>query len=97
MSTTTGQTTTVWTKVFWKAATERAIKSLAQGLIVLFGASKVFNVMEVDWQQAAGVAGGLLVLSYLTSLASSLVTGDGPSLTNNEVLASKPEDHLRAA
>lgn len=79
---------TIWTGIFWKAATERAIKTAAQVLVVFLGADLV-NVMNVDWVTAAGIGGGALVVSYLTSIASSAVTGDGPSLTNNEVLASK--------
>jgi hypothetical protein len=89
------KTQNIWTGNFWKAATERAIKTVAQVELVFLGAD-VVNVLSVDWTTAAGIGGGALVVSYLSSIASSAVTGDGPSLTNNEVLASKV-DHLTAA
>jgi hypothetical protein len=76
---------TIWTGRFWKAATERAVKTVAQTEVLLLGAELV-NAFEVDWLEAAGVGASALVLSYLTSLASSAVTGDGPSLTNDESL-----------
>jgi len=83
----------VWTKVFWKASTERAIKTAAQVETVFLGAD-VLNVLSVDWEKAAGIGAGALLLSYLTSIASSAVTGDGPSLTNNEVLASSVPERV---
>lgn len=78
-------TATIWTGRFWKATTERAVKTAAQVEAVYLGAD-LLNVLSVDWEKAAGIGGGALLLSVLSSLASSAVTGDGPSLTNDEVL-----------
>jgi len=62
----------MWTLAFWKAATERAIKSAAQFVILAyFGGDVLFNVFQADWTNMAGVAAGAMLLSYLTSLASA--------------------------
>lgn len=70
---------------FWKAAAERAVKTFAQAVVALAGASSVdiFSLSFVNSLKAAAVAA---VLSVFTSLASSLVGNDGPSLAN-ETLA----------
>lgn len=81
----------IWTKRFWKATAERAIKSAAQGVVLLVGADVVFDALDFDWERAGGVALGAAALSVLTSLASSAISGDGPSLTNDEIL-SRPLD-----
>lgn len=60
----------MFTKEFWKDATERAVKTFAQFIIVL-GAAGSLNVFEVDWEQTLGVALGGLVLSYATSIVSA--------------------------
>jgi hypothetical protein len=78
----------MWTKRFWRATAERAIKTAAQGFILLVGADVVFNALKFDWEQAGGVVLGAAALSIASSLASAAITGDGPSLTNDEVLAS---------
>lgn len=77
----------MWTKRFWKATAERAIKSAAQGVVLLIGGDVVFNAFEFNWEQAGGIALGAAALSALTSIGSAAITGDGPSLTNDEVLA----------
>lgn len=78
----------MFTVPFWKAAAERAIKTFAQTLVVLLGASAV-DILAVDWPQALSLAAGAAVVSVLTSIASDAVTAqDGPSLTDAEVLAS---------
>jgi hypothetical protein len=77
----------MWTLAFWKAATERAIKSAAQFVILAyFGGDVLFNVFQADWANMAGVAAGAMLLSYLTSLASAGLTDGSPSLTHVEVL-----------
>lgn len=70
----------MWTRRFWKVATEHAIKSAAQFVLLLAGADQL-NVFKFDWERAAGVALGAALLSYLTSLGSGLVTNGSPSLT----------------
>lgn len=75
-----------WTRAFWQAALERAIKTAAQSAILVIGADQV-NVIAVDWPEVAGFAGGGLVLSVLTSIASaSLGSNEGPSVANEVAL-----------
>lgn len=77
----------MFTLEFWKAATERALKSVAQAIIILATGDAVFNVLDFEWQNALGVGLGAAVLSYLTSMLSAGVTSQpGPSITNSEVL-----------
>ena len=73
----------MFTAPFWKAATERAIKTAAQTAILTIGAD-TFNVVTLDWAEVAGFAGGGLLLSYLTSVAFGGKDGN-PSATNAEV------------
>lgn len=79
----------MFTKLFWRAAAERAVKSAAQGVILLGIGSTTVNALKFDWATAGGSALGMAALSILTSLASSAVTDkSGPSLTDAEVLPS---------
>lgn len=76
----------MFTKVFWKDAVERAVKTMAQTLLTLWLTSEaVFNILTVDWVQALGVALGAAVLSVLTSVASAAKAGtDTASLVNTK-------------
>lgn len=58
----------LFTRSFWAAALDRAVRSAAQAAILAIGADQ-FNVMQADWPNALGFAGGGFVLSLLTSLA----------------------------
>lgn len=62
----------IYTKAFWKDATERAIATGAQFVIggtVLSEAGPV-NAFEIDWALAGGFALSGVVLAYLTALAA---------------------------
>lgn len=72
--------------LFWIAAAERALKTLAQTLVALIGANAV-SVMDLDWPQMLGVAGTAAVVSILTSLASApFGKNDGPSLVDEALV-----------
>jgi hypothetical protein len=74
----------MFNKVFWLEATERAVKTLAQFIIVL-GAAGSLNVFTVDWQTNIGLALGGTLLSYATSIVSAGVSKNhSPSLVNPE-------------
>lgn len=66
------------TAAFWTGALDRAVKSFAQALLLLWGADEGFNVLAVDgWGPHLGVAGGAAVLSLLTSIVSAPVGDRG--------------------
>ena len=72
----------IFTTRFLTAALERATKTAAQSAILVLGADQV-NVLSVTWPEVGGFALGGFVLSFLTSVASDVVTAeDGPSLAN---------------
>jgi hypothetical protein len=75
----------MFTLAFWKAATERAVKTGAQAVLTVYVVGDVaLNAFEADWGNMAGIGLGGAVVSYLTSLASGIKDGN-PSLTNAEV------------
>lgn len=60
----------MWNKQFWKEAAERALKSAAQALTLLWVGDGVFNAFSIEPKQAAGIALGAVALSVLTSIVS---------------------------
>ena len=74
----------MFTLLFWKLATERAVKSAAQSVILALSASDEgpVNALSFDWKLGLGFAAGGAVLSYLTSIISAPVSGNpaSPSL-----------------
>lgn len=76
----------MFTLAFWKAAAERAVKSAAQGVIVFWAVGDgMLNLWSIDPKETAGVAGGMLVLSLVMSLASAPFGNGGPSLSTEKV------------
>jgi hypothetical protein len=76
----------MFTRAFWSAALERAVKTAAQSAILVIGADQV-NALVVSWAEVGGFALGGFVLSVLTSVGSDALTDrPGPSLTNAEHL-----------
>lgn len=86
---------------FLKAATERAVKTAMQSVLLFLGVDLAggigsaggFNALEADWLQMGGVALGGLVLSYVFSLASGFVgERETPSVTGETLTEpSEPE------
>jgi hypothetical protein len=55
---------------FWVGAADRAVKTFAQALLALLGASsQPLDVIHVSWASVLGIAAGMAVLSVLTSLS----------------------------
>jgi hypothetical protein len=76
----------VWTTAFWKASAERAIKTFAQAFAAFLVANAT-GILDIDWGNAASVAGLATLLSVLTSIGSDVMTSaPGPSLTDAETL-----------
>lgn len=71
----------MWTRLFWQETAERAIKTMAQGVVALIGVDAIAPVGSIDWQHILGVALTMGVLSVLTSIGSNPVADPGsPSL-----------------
>ena len=67
----------LFTKAFWKDATERALKTAAQFTIGGLGLGQVADAWTIDWKIGLGFAITGLVLSLLTSIASAGVGSSG--------------------
>jgi hypothetical protein len=67
----------VLTQAFWIGLVDRAVKTFAQSLIVLWGADQGLSLLNVNVGAAFGVAGMAAVLSILTSFASAPVGESG--------------------
>lgn len=67
---------------FWLSALERALKSAAQVLLVIWPISDAtLGLVDVDWKKSLSIAAMAAVASVLTSLVSAPVGPDGsPSL-----------------
>ena len=59
------------TASFWTGAIDRAVKSAAQSLLLLWGADEGLNIIEIDLGSSLGLAGGAVALSLLTSIVSA--------------------------
>lgn len=62
---------------FWTGAFDRAMKSFAQALLLLWGADEGLNLLDIDIVPSLGVAAGAAVLSLLTSIVSAPVGEPG--------------------
>ena len=66
------------TRLFWRETAERAAKSAAQSLLLLWAGDSAFDLLNADPRVAGGIAAGAAVLSVLTSIASTSI-GDSRS------------------
>lgn len=76
----------MFTKVFWLNTAERAIKTFAQALLLVFVGDSAYNVISVNWPESLGLAATGALISVLTSLVSSTVgPKDSPSLVGGQI------------
>lgn len=69
----------MFTLAFFKAATERAVKTFAQSLVAV-GLVGATGILGVDWIAALSTAGLAAVISILTSIGSDRIGDSGPSV-----------------
>ncbi|WP_424891779.1 holin [Streptomyces sp. XH2] len=67
------------TAAFWAATFERVVRTFAQSLLAVLGASAT-GVLDADWVGALSAAGLAAVLALLTAIATS-GGPEGPGLT----------------
>ena len=70
---------TYFSKEFWAATLERAIKTGAQAAIGS-GALQVTNLWDINWAQFGWLVLAAMILSVLMSIASVTLGNNGPSL-----------------
>ena len=79
----------MFTKQFWKAVAERAIKTFAQaGAALLIGHEA--GLVGLDWVNFFSISGAAALLSVLTSIVFSGGDSAGPSMTGAETLVYTP-------
>jgi hypothetical protein len=61
----------IWTKAFWKGATERAIKTFAQAGVALITADAVVGLFDLDVAGLLSVSGLAALVSVLTSVGNA--------------------------
>lgn len=74
----------IFTRSFWTASLERAVKAFAWTLSSLLIADGT-DILGTDWTARLSVAAMAGVLSLLGSVASSGTGGTGPSLANEVI------------
>lgn len=67
----------MWTKSFWLESMDRAIKSAAQAVVLIWGVAEGFNLFEADFINVGGLALGAFALSLLTSVVSAPLNNKG--------------------
>lgn len=80
----------MFTLLFWKAASERAISTFAEVFIGLYGTDQL-GWLSVDLAQVSAVSGIAAGLSVLKSLVVTRTTGD-LSIGRHEAVQSKVSD-----
>lgn len=71
----------MFSKLFWKDAAERAIKTFVQSLLAVIGAAGVTSVVAFDWPTLLLTAATAALISLLTSVASVVATNDVPTVS----------------
>lgn len=66
----------MFTKVFWRDATERSVSTAAQSALLALGQDVTgVDVFAADWRNVVGFALGGAVLSLLKTVAAARIPG----------------------
>ncbi|WP_373290071.1 holin [Longimycelium tulufanense] len=77
--------------LFWRATTERALKTTAQTLVAVLGVDGI-GLLNAPWGAALSAAGMAALLSILSSVASSGQVGDPGSPSLVETVSASSRD-----
>lgn len=80
----------IFTRRFWKAAAERAVRGGAIAATVHLGGTAVAPTASLHWWEAAPAFAAGAVISVLFSLIGSTSGDGGPSFTGTEALPPGP-------
>lgn len=58
----------MWTRTYWRDLADRAVRTAAQTLLAAWAGGQV-NLLQIDWPQAVGLAGGAALVSVVSSIA----------------------------
>ena len=83
----------MWTRAWWTAAAERALKTMAQTLVALIGANAV-DVTALDWPSLLGIAAtagdGAVSAEAVKSRIKALIDAeDAKAILSDEAIAQK--------
>lgn len=77
-------------KAFWAASTERAVRTGAQSAVAVLIADAT-DLFTTDWLGLLSVVVMAVLLSYLTSIAGGSGRGKGPALVGPEATDHEPK------
>jgi hypothetical protein len=84
----------MWTYSFWKDTVERAVRAAAVILLTLWAGDEGFNVLNVDWKAAGGLAltgAAIQVLMCFAALPAG-AKGTASFLTHASASPAAPKD-----
>lgn len=70
----------MYTKTFWHATFERAVRTAAQTLVATL-ALDTTGVLDVNWAGGLSLAASAALLAVLTAVGAAPLGPDGPGLT----------------
>lgn len=74
----------IFTRAFWSATGERAVKTFAQNAAAVLIVGGATGFLDADWKGVGSAALLAAILSILTSVAGNVATGTGPSFVSSE-------------
>jgi len=75
----------MFNKYFWISTLERAVKTFAQAVLLVFTGDTLYNIINVNWPEALGLGATGALISVLTSVVSSTVgEKNSPSLVSGQ-------------
>lgn len=76
--------TSIFTRDFWSATGERAVRTLAQTAASVLITAGVSGALDADWKGVASASALAAIISVLMSVAGNAATKTGPSFIDAE-------------
>lgn len=68
----------MFTRAYWQDLADRALRTAAQTLVAAWAGGQV-NLLDIDWAQSLGLAGGAALVSVVSSIAFPGPVGGRPA------------------